>query len=72
MVHKTKILIVDDHQLVIQGLLCSLKEVGDFEVVTTTDCDAAFMLIKACEKKAHFQILFTDLSFDNTTQETNL
>ena len=72
MVHKTKILIVDDHQLVIQGLLCSLKEVGDFEVVTTTDCDAAFRLIKACEKKAPFQILFTDLSFDNTTQETNL
>ena len=72
MADKIKILIVDDHQLIIQGLLCSLEEVGDFEVVTTTDCDDAFRLIKASEKRAPFQILFTDLSFDNNTKETQL
>lgn len=72
MADKIKILIVDDHQLIIQGLLCSLEEVGDFEVVTTTDCDDAFQLIKASEKRAPFQILFTDLSFDNNTKETQL
>jgi DNA-binding NarL/FixJ family response regulator len=44
---KTRILIADDHQLVIQGILCSLKEVGDFYVVTTNTCDDAFKLIKA-------------------------
>ena len=66
MADKIKILIVDDHQLIIQGLLCSLEEVGDFEVVTTTDCDDAFRLIKASEKRAPFQILFTDLSFDKS------
>ena len=72
MANKIKILIVDDHQLIIQGLLCSLEEVGDFEVVATTDCDDAFQLIKTNEKDAPFQILFTDLSFDNNTKETNL
>ena len=72
MAEKIKILIVDDHQVIIQGLLCSLEEVGDFEVVTTTDCDDAFQLIKASEKSAPFKILFTDLSFDNNTKETKL
>jgi len=69
---KTKILIVDDHQLVIQGILCSLKEIGDFEVVTTNNCDAAFQLIKSHHKTNPFHLLFTDLSFDNVTGETNL
>jgi two-component system capsular synthesis response regulator RcsB len=72
MANKIKILIVDDHQLIIQGLLCSLEEVGNFEVVTTSDCDDALLLIKASEKSAPFQVLFTDLSFDNNTKETKL
>ena len=72
MAEKIKILIVDDHQLIIQGLLCSLEEVGDFEVVTTSDCDDALHLIKASEKSAPFQVVFTDLSFDNSTKETIL
>ncbi|MDA9340071.1 response regulator [Polaribacter sp.] len=72
MADKIKILIVDDHQITTHGLLYSLEEVGDFEVVTTTDCDDAFQLIKASEKSEPFQILFTDLSFDNNTKETKL
>ena len=72
MTDKIKILIVDDHQLIIQGLLCSLEEVGDFEVVTTSNCDDALQLIKVSEKSAPFQVLFTDLSFDNNTKETKL
>ena len=69
---KTRILIVDDHQLVIQGILCSLKEVGDFDVVTTNTCDEAFNLIKTHQNNNPFQLLFTDLSFDNSTEDTNL
>ena len=69
---KKRILIVDDHQLVIQGILCSLKEVGDFDVVTTNNCDEAFNLIKNHQNNNPFQLLFTDLSFDNTTEDTNL
>ncbi|MFK8058578.1 MAG: response regulator transcription factor [Polaribacter sp.] len=70
MADKTKILIVDDHQLVIQGILCSLKEVGDFDVVTTNNCDDAFNLIKTHQNNNPFQLLFTDLSFDNSTEDT--
>jgi DNA-binding NarL/FixJ family response regulator len=69
---KTRILIADDHQLVIQGILCSLKEVGDFDVVTTNTCDGAFKLIKTHKNNNPFQLLFTDLSFDNSTKDTNL
>ncbi|WP_405610365.1 response regulator transcription factor [Polaribacter sp. Asnod1-A03] len=69
---RTRILVVDDHQLVIQGILCSLKEVGDFDVVTTNNCDDAFQLIKMHQNNNPFHLLFTDLSFDNSTEETNL
>ena len=72
MENKTRILIADDHQLVIQGILCSLKEVGDFDVVTTDNCDDAFQLIKSNQNTNPFQLLFTDLSFDNATEDTNL
>jgi two-component system capsular synthesis response regulator RcsB len=70
--NKTRILIVDDHQLVIKGILCSLKEVGDFDVVTTNNCDDAFSLIKADINSNPFQLLFTDLSFDNITDQSIL
>jgi two-component system capsular synthesis response regulator RcsB len=71
-VHKIRILIVDDHQLVLEGILHSLKEVGDFDVVTTNSCDDALNLIKSNQNTTPFQILFSDLSFDNTTSENNL
>ena len=70
--NKIRILIVDDHQLVIKGILCSLKEVGDFDVVTTNNCDDAFNLIKADINSNPFQLLFTDLSFDNITDQSIL
>ncbi|WP_299668578.1 response regulator [uncultured Polaribacter sp.] len=72
MAAKTRILIADDHQLIIQGILCSLQEVGDFDVVTTNTCDEAFHLIKMHQNTNPFQILFTDLSFDNATEATHL
>ncbi|TXD50007.1 response regulator transcription factor [Polaribacter sp. IC073] len=72
MAHKTRILIADDHQLVLQGILCSLKDVGDFELVTTNNCDEAFELIIKHQNNNPFHILFTDLSFDNCNEATNL
>ena len=72
MENKIRILIADDHQLVIQGIVCSLKEVGDFDVVATNNCDDAFQLIKSNQNTNPFQLLFTDLSFDNSTEDTNL
>jgi DNA-binding NarL/FixJ family response regulator len=58
---RLKILIVDDHQLIIDGIISSLKEVGDFEISSTNNCDEAFAKIK----QEDFDILFTDLSFDD-------
>ena len=67
-----RILVVDDHQLVIQGIVSSLKEVGDFDVVTTDTCDKAFELVKNNATKNPFQIIFTDLSFDNIATDSFL
>lgn len=72
MAHRIRILLVDDHQLVLQGIICSLKEIGDFDVVTCTNCDAAFQLIQQNEKDNPFQLLFTDLSFSNVESTTSL
>ena len=41
-------------------------------MVTTTNCDAAFDLIKTHINSNPFQLLFTDLSFDNITEESDL
>jgi len=67
-----RILIVDDHPLIIQGIKGSLQEMGYTDVVTTDTCDKAFSLLKAHRHTNPFTILFTDLSFDNTTAETVL
>jgi DNA-binding NarL/FixJ family response regulator len=72
MVSKKRILIVDDHELVILGILFSLKKIGNFDIVTTTTCDAAFALILKHKKDRPFDIIFTDLSFENTTKVTLL
>lgn len=69
---KLRILVVDDHQLVVQGILSSLNEVGTFDIVTTNTCDKAFELVKNNSKTNPFQILFTDLSFDNTASDAIL
>lgn len=63
---KTKILIVDDHQLIIEGILSCLKEIDGLEVVAVNSCDKALAVIKQALNTDPFQILFTDLSFDNT------
>lgn len=63
-----KILIADDHQLIINGIISSLKEIGDFEIFSTTNCDDAFSKLK----QENFDILFTDLSFDDDTISTEI
>ena len=68
MSNSLKILIVDDHQLIIDGIMSSLKENGNYEIVSSTNCDDAFAKIK----EGSFDILFTDLSFDNTSLSTKI
>lgn len=72
MSEKIKILIADDHQLIIEGILSNLKGIDGLEVETASSCDQAFSKIKAQRNQEPFHILFTDLSFDNTTENTQL
>ena len=72
MAPKKRILIVYDHQLVILRILYSLTKIGNFDVVTTNTCDAALDLILKHKNDRPFEIVFTDLSFDNGTKATKL
>lgn len=72
MLEKTKILITDDHQIIIDGILSYLKQIDNLEVETASSCDQAFSKIKAQKKQNPFHIVFTDLSFDNTNENSIL
>ncbi len=72
MSEKIKILIVDDHQLIIEGILSYLKDINNLEIETTNSCDEAFTKIKVALTETPFQILFTDLSFDNADGKSKL
>lgn len=65
MENKIKILVVDDHQLMIDGIVTSLNKSDAHEVFSTNSCDQALQMIKQQLKNDPFDILFTDLSFDN-------
>lgn len=69
---KIKILVVDDHQLMIEGIVSSLERSGDYEVHSTNNCDEALLLIKKHRKIKPFDVLFTDLSFDNLPFDAEL
>ncbi len=73
MENRIKILIVDDHQLILEGIYNALKEYPNYIVSHFNTCDEAYDAIKEAEETDDpFQLLFTDLSFDNQTEETVL
>lgn len=72
MAGQTKILLVDDHQLILEGILSYLKDIDGLEIETANSCDEAFFLIKSSLSKNPFHIVFTDLSFDNQNQNVVL
>ncbi|CAM1360321.1 response regulator [Tenacibaculum xiamenense] len=61
---KIKILFVDDHQLIIEGIMSYLKDTDGLEITSTNSCDDAYSLVKSSMATDPFHILFTDLSFD--------
>ncbi len=69
---QTKILLVDDHQLIIEGILSYLKDIDSLEIETVNSCDEAFSRIKSSINEAPFHIVFTDLSFDNNEENVVL
>ncbi len=72
MPERIKILLVDDHQLIIEGILSYLKDIDGLEIETANSCDDAFSIIKAKLNTDPFQIVFTDLSFDNTNLNSSI
>ncbi|TCP27936.1 DNA-binding NarL/FixJ family response regulator [Tenacibaculum skagerrakense] len=72
MPEKIKILIADDHQLIIEGILSYIKDIDHLEIETTNSCDDAYAKIKVALTETPFQILFTDLSFDNATENSRI
>lgn len=72
MENNIKILVVDDHQLIIDGIQSSLSKSEGYEVFSTNNCDDAFQQIKQQLHKDPFDILFTDLSFDNVSPSATL
>lgn len=67
-----KILLVDDHQLIIEGILSYLKDIDNLEIETANSCDEAFSKIKTSLSSNPFHIVFTDLSFDNHQENNTL
>jgi len=69
---KLKILLVDDHQLILQAVERSLVEIGNIEYVSTRNCQEAFELFKKESFTTPFDVVFTDLSFDNISSHDTL
>lgn len=66
-----KILVVDDHQLMTEGIVGALKQISEnFEISFSNTCDQAFEHLQKAAKRESFDILFTDLSFENTGEST--
>ena len=63
-----KILLVDDHFLILKGLSTLLEKIIDFtfDIHFKTNCDDAYQAVVLAEKTKPFYILFTDLSFTDS------
>ena len=68
-----KILLVDNHFLILKGLITLLEEITDytFDIHTETNCDDAYQAVVLAEKTIPFDILFTGLSFTDGKKEIN-
>ncbi|PCH78338.1 MAG: hypothetical protein COB98_00830 [Flavobacteriaceae bacterium] len=61
-----KIIAVDDHSFLLEGIVNALNKYDEIEIIGKTNCDAAYKEIKkAAVANEAFDILFTDLSFEN-------
>ncbi len=68
--NKINVIAVDDHPFFLKGFVSVLKE---FDYISTTffnNCDDAFKEIVSHKELMPYDILFADLSFDNTKAHT--
>jgi len=70
---RVKIIAVDDHDFLLEGIVNAFNEYDEMEIVTKSNCDSAYREIKkAVATNVPFDILFTDLSFDNLTESDEI
>lgn len=69
---KIRILVVDDHQLMAEGIVNAILQYPNYEVASFNTCDDAFDALTEAKSENPFSILFTDLSFDNQNDDTVL
>jgi DNA-binding NarL/FixJ family response regulator len=68
-----KVLIVDDHDVVNEGVFTMLNSKGIIDIHKAQYCDEAFLKIKRAHfDKQPFDLLITDLSFKEDHRESNL
>ena len=65
-----RILVVDDHQLMLDGIVMALEEFPMYHVTPYNTCDEAFEALLEAQENDPFSILFTDLSFENITEDS--
>lgn len=66
-----RILVVDDHQLMAEGIVSALSQISEgYDIISFNSCDEAFEHLFEAADKNPIDILFTDLSFENTDEDT--
>lgn len=66
-----RILVVDDHQLMAEGIVGALKQISEnYDISSFNSCDEAFEHLVEAKETQPYSILFTDLSFENVDEDT--
>ena len=66
-----RILVVDDHPLMAKAIVGELSEFSNYETSSFNTCDEALAeLINGIENNTPYDVVFTDLSFENQTEDT--
>ena len=55
MAEKIKILVVDDHQVVVEGIVSYLSDYSQYDITTCNTCDKAFDLLKKSKDNNPYQ-----------------
>ena len=64
MTNNSRILIVDNHKIFLEGLFQSLSNLGYTSISSATSCYEALHKIKTARTNDPFELLLTDLSFE--------
>jgi DNA-binding NarL/FixJ family response regulator len=67
-----RILVVDDHQLMVDGIVMALAQFPNYNVTSFNTCDDAFHELLEALDTNPYDVLFTDLSFENITEDSEI